>query len=187
MSQSQAMRVLTSHASAEWYTPPHYVNLAREVLGGIDLDPASSPTAQTWIQAARYFTEADDGLSHEYHGRVWLNPPYGVERGKSRQALWAEKLEAEYLAGRVAAAVLLVNSTHGYSWYERLWSRWPVCLAQHRICFLRPDGTSGGPAKRGQTFVYFGPNVARFMSVFGCVGRVLRPDTLTYPDAAPAR
>jgi len=50
-----ARAVLTSSASDEWYTPPETIALAREVMGGIDLDPASSEMAQGWIQAETYY------------------------------------------------------------------------------------------------------------------------------------
>jgi hypothetical protein len=36
----------------EWYTPERYLDLAREVLGTIDLDPASSEIAQETVRAA---------------------------------------------------------------------------------------------------------------------------------------
>src|SRR5271169_5859416 len=48
----------------------------REVMGWIDLDPASSDHAQKTVQAKKFFTTADDGLKQEWHGRVFLNPPY---------------------------------------------------------------------------------------------------------------
>lgn len=171
---NQAMQVLTSHASEEWYTPPRYIELARQVLGGIDLDPASDPVPQEWIRAGRYYTQQEDGLSRPWFGRVWLNPPYGKTGGESNQSRWSRYLVGEYQAGRVTAAVLLVNSTHGYRWYEELWQAWPVCLAAERISFIRPDGSTAGPAKRGQTFVYLGPDTDRFCQVFRGVGRVLR-------------
>jgi hypothetical protein len=49
----------------ERYTPAEYIEAARKVLGGIDLDPATSPQAQRVVQATRYFTEKDDGLVQE--------------------------------------------------------------------------------------------------------------------------
>jgi hypothetical protein len=65
-----------SAGSHEWYTPAKYIETARRVLGQIDLDPASSEMAQRTVRADRYFSERDDGLSQQWQGRVWLNPPY---------------------------------------------------------------------------------------------------------------
>lgn len=59
----------------DWFTPPQYLDAAREVMGGIDLDPATHLTAQKVVQASTFYTKEDDGLSKEWHGRVWLNPP----------------------------------------------------------------------------------------------------------------
>jgi hypothetical protein len=64
----------------EWYTPARFIDLARKVMGGIDLDPASSDIAQETVQATTYFTKDDDGLSREWAGKVWLNPPYAELR-----------------------------------------------------------------------------------------------------------
>src|SRR5512134_1699762 len=52
----------------EWYTPAPYVEAARACLGAIDLDPASSATAQATVRAARFFTRDDDGLKQEWRG-----------------------------------------------------------------------------------------------------------------------
>jgi hypothetical protein len=172
------MAVLTSHVTEEWYTPPRFIALVRSVLGQIDVDPATCAMANTWIKSPICFTAEDDGLKREWYGKVFLNPPFGKTRGKSNQDIWSKKLEAEYLAGNTTEAILLVNSTHGYRWYEYLWHKYPVCKVTDRIRFIKSDGTTGGQAKRGQTFVYFGSNAARFREVFSEVGRVIYPESL---------
>lgn len=171
---SQPMSVLTSHETAEWYTPPYVIEMVREVLSEIDLDPASSPVADRWILANRYWTEG--GLDREWKATtVFCNPPYGKADGKSCQAVWSNMMRGEYRARHFEQGILLINSTHGYRWYEELWSLYTCCLARERIRFIKPDGTVGGQAKRGQTFVYFGTDDRKFAQVFKRIGRIIRP------------
>ncbi len=97
-----------SHNSGdnEWYTPPEYAEAAREVLGEIDLDPASSAKANKTIRAAEYFTAKDDGLRKEWTGRVFMNPPYA----RPLVDQFTAKLAQHFEAGEVTAAVILVNN-----------------------------------------------------------------------------
>jgi CspA family cold shock protein len=60
----------------EWNTPAEVFTLERQVLGSIDLDPASNRAAQQIVRARRFVTKADNGLDRPWRGRVWLNPPY---------------------------------------------------------------------------------------------------------------
>lgn len=53
--QSQAMQLLTSAKTVAWYTPKYYTDLARQVMGSIDLDPASCEVAQQWIKSYNYY------------------------------------------------------------------------------------------------------------------------------------
>lgn len=55
----------------EYYTPKHII----EALGHFDLDPAT-PSNPKWRTADIMYTKEDDGLSKEWFGRVFLNPPY---------------------------------------------------------------------------------------------------------------
>lgn len=172
MSQSQPMRLLTSRATTEWYTPPHIINLARTVLGEIDLDPASAPKPQKWIRANNYYSKTDNGLAWPWQGRVWLNPPF------DNSAAWARTLIAEYQAGNVTAALLLLNSNLGYKWFEEIWTTWPCCCLQKRLRFVREDGTVGGESKRGQTIIYMGEATSLFTRTFEQHGRILIPQQI---------
>ena len=174
---SQPMQVLTSSQTAEWYTPPYIIEAAREVMGWISLDPASCTTANKWIGAEIFFTEVDDGLSREWFGHVWLNPPYGIVGGRSSQDTWARKLEEEYASDRVTEAILLTKTAPGYKWWERLFRRWPICLCEERPRFLKLDKygqiTEQGQCKAGRSFWYFGPYEDKFSEVFSKLGRVI--------------
>lgn len=164
-------QLLHQSNSNEWYTPARYVQAARDVMGGIDLDPASCAQANEVVKAARYFTIDTDGLAHDWPGRVWLNPPYGRIAGKSSAAAWSGKLIGQYLAGITTQAILLVNACPGDRWFMPLFA-WPICFTDHRIRFYNSQGVARQPTK-GNAFVYFGDRVGRFRSVFGRFGAVV--------------
>lgn len=175
----QDMALLTSSETNEWYTPPEYIDAAREVMGGIDLDPASCKAANEWIKAGTFYTEQEDGLSRPWEGRVFLNPPYGKTGNLSNQDVWARKLEEEFLAGRVTEAILLTKCVPGYVWWERLFTRWTVCFCRYRIFFRKLNDRGMviqvGQAKAGSSFWYFGESPWRFVEVFGKFGRIVMP------------
>src|SRR5690242_5917141 len=136
MAQSQPMQIITSHQSQDWYTPPYIVDAVREVLGRITLDPASSAVPQQWIKADWFYGIEDDGFALEWDAKtVFLNPPYGKTAGSSNQAAWSGAMVERFLLGQFEQGILLINSTHGYKWYEELWTRYTVCLARERIKF----------------------------------------------------
>lgn len=173
--QDVAVTVFSSESN-EYYTPPQYIDAAREVMGGIDLDPATCEAAQRVIAASTYYTETDDGLSQPWYGRVWMNPPYGKIGNDSSQGQWAQKLVSEYKAGNVAEGIFLVKAAVGYEWFEVLWDELPVCFSRERLSFVREDGSFDGQSKQGTAFFYVGQNVQRFIDVFRRFGRVILPE-----------
>jgi ParB family chromosome partitioning protein len=119
--------------SPEWYTPSPFVEAAREVMGGIDLDPASHEEANRTVKAKRFFTAADDGLKQDWRGRVFLNPPGGLV-----PQFWRALVEA-HLVARVTQAVWI-----GYS-LQQLQTlqdatisplNYPLCVPNRRIAFV---------------------------------------------------
>lgn len=160
--------------SDAWYTPAEWIARVRAVLGEIDLDPASSDFANVAVGAAQYFTKADDGLRHDWHGRVFVNPPY------SRQLVdrFATRLIAQYEAGITTEAILLVNKASDTRWQSALLEKYPVCFPRGRINFERPDYPDAPGNSYFQALFYMGRNVRRFYEVFSEVGPVLPPGRL---------
>ena len=154
--------------SDEWYTPAEYIEAARAVMGDIDLDPATCRAAQETIRAGAFFTKEDDGLVQAWHGRVWLNPPYSASLVQG----FVDKLCAEYDAGHMTEAVVLVNNATDTAWFHSLLARFPACVLRRRVPFWRP-GFSGGGARQGQVIFYLGPNADRFRGVFSSFGVVV--------------
>lgn len=141
-------------------------------MGGIDVDPASCELANQTVKASRYYTKQDNGLMQSWAGRVWLNPPYGVENGVSNQDTWANQLIERYEAGLVSEAVLLVNANTEAKWFQPLY-KYLICLTNHRIRFYNADGTSSQPTQ-GNALVYLGKQKRRFIEIFSQFGEVVR-------------
>jgi phage N-6-adenine-methyltransferase len=155
----------------EWYTPEEYIDLARKVLGDIDLDPASCEIAQRTVKARKYYSKEDDGLKKPWHGRVWLNPPYSnPDMGR-----FVDKLLAERNAKRVKAAILLSHNFSDTGWFQKAaMICQAICFTRGRIGFVNADGQEQGRGN-GQCFFYFGSDTGTFFDEFSAVGVVLRP------------
>ena len=155
----------------EWYTPPELIEKARSAMGAIDLDPASNPKAQEWIQAERYFTAADDGLAQEWNGRVWLNPPYKTAVIKA----FAAKAVSELDAGRVEQLCWISppNSTDAAWCQELLTASSALCLLAKRVRFIASDGHAEGSAWPHMV-VYLGGRPECFEEAFASEGVVWR-------------
>jgi hypothetical protein len=162
-----AMAAVGKTPSYEWYTPAKYVEAARRVLGVIDLDPASCAEANKVVKAGKFFTKDDDGLQQQWRGRVWMNPPYCGKAGD-----FVTKLIAEYEAGNVTAAIVLVNaySSDG-EWFQPLWNA-ALCFSNHRIRFYQQN-LSLNSTPNGALFAYFGPDRDAFAHEFRDIGAVL--------------
>ncbi len=66
-----------SNENDEWYTPSWFF----KALGvSFDLDPCSPGAPPSNVTAARHLTKADNGLSAQWSGHVWLNPPFSSKR-----------------------------------------------------------------------------------------------------------
>lgn len=111
----------------EWLTPPEIL----EVLCHFDLDPCS-PINRPWNTADEHYTIEDDGLSKEWFGRVWCNPPYGKEAAK-----WLWKL-AQHGNG----IALIFARTETDMFFKYVWERADSLLfIRSRLTFHHVDGT----------------------------------------------
>jgi ParB family chromosome partitioning protein len=153
--------------SNEHYTPRKYIAAAREVLGGIDLDPASCADANEIVGATRFFGKKDKSLEKPWGGLVWLNPPYGRLVGE-----FVSHFIAEYDANHIQAGIILVNAhCTDTDWFQPLWNG-VLCFTDHRINFYGDDERSG--STHGSVFVYFGPDRKTFAAVFAQFGAIVR-------------
>lgn len=134
----------------EQYTPEQILEPVREVLGEIDLDPATSELANQRVGAKQIFT-AEDGartFEEDWRGRVFMNPPGGsktVLPGAgfgSNPALFWSKLMYEWNAQHVEMAIVVgftievLQTTQCEPEYPML--RFPFCIPRRRVKFDVP-------------------------------------------------
>jgi phage N-6-adenine-methyltransferase len=151
---------LMSSDSAEWYTPRHIIEAVISALGAIDVDPCADPDRS--VPATTHYTPVENGLVQEWHGRVYMNPPYG------RPIVdWAAKLAEEYAAGRTTAAVALVPARTETDWWASIDGEF-VCFVHGRLSFSSHTTSAPFPSAA----IYLGSDGRDFVTAFRDLGEV---------------
>lgn len=153
----------------EWYTPKEYIDKIREVLGSIEVDPASSDFAQKTVKAKSYYSILNSGLDKSWIGTVYLNPPYSSKEINA----FISKFIDEFESGNITQGIVLTNSDTDTQWYHNMTgiSR-ALCFPRGRVKFYNKEKIGQTPT--GQTFFYCGNNEKKFIEVFAQVGIILQ-------------
>lgn len=168
----EAMGIHVGHNSGEneWYTPKKYIDAAREVMGEIDLDPASSDKANKVVCATEYYTKENDGLNKKWEGNVWMNPPYA----QSLIEKFIDKMVKSFNEDSINQAIVLVNNATETGWFQKLLGVCSaVCLVKGRIKFIDMNGKPSGAPLQGQAILYLGENTSKFNKEFSNFGIIL--------------
>lgn len=146
-----------------WLTPPNIV----EALGRFDLDPCGAP-GHNLAEKTFLLENGDDGLTDEWFGRVWLNPPYG-----NKTTDFIKKL-----ANHGNGIALIFARTETKMWFTEVWPKADaVFFIKGRIYFLDPDGNrassnSGAPS----AFVAYGKENVKALQNSGIEGKLVLLD-----------
>lgn len=122
-------------ATHVWLTPRDL----KAPLGEFDLDPCAAPEPRP--TAKRHIALPEDGLTVQWEGRVWLNPPYGRDT-----ILWLAKL-----ARHDCGTALVFARTETRMFADYVWGKARAILfLRGRPHFCLPNGerargNSGGP------------------------------------------
>lgn len=189
------MNAKHSAKSCEHGTPTVVVELARYVLGSIELDPASTSYWNDHIVRARQFYDRErDGLKQPWFGNVWLNPPGADEDAGTANLVrpfW-ERLLQFWKSGAVSGALY-----HGYSLEQlqmlqsSVWSpiKCVTLIYSKRLKHLRRPESGGSPEPGTNpthaNFTSLLPNirfasiarqqVERFVDKGSKLGQIVRP------------
>lgn len=163
--------VAQNSGNNEWYTPPHFIEAARKVMGSIDVDPASNDIAQQVVKAGVYFTQETNGLDKSWVGNVWMNPPYSASLIKQ----FASKLKQETTNGNTDRFCVLVNNATETKWFKDICSVTDaVCFLTKRVSFLNSQGEPTRQPLQGQVILYSGDNFKEFGQEFAKYGIIMK-------------
>ena len=149
-------------ATDEWYTPKGLINSILSGGGKFDLDPCA-PVNRLWDTALKHYTKEDDGLSKDWEGRVWLNPPY------------SRPLIEQFVHKMVQhnnGIMLLFNRCDSKMFQEEIFPHAKAMIfLRKRIRFFRPDGTQGNSPGCGSVLIAFGADNAELLKKCGLEGK----------------
>lgn len=117
-------KALLSSNTCEWETPQLFFD-ALNAEYHFDVDVCA--TANN-AKCERYYTKEQDGLSQQWKGVCWMNPPYGREIGK-----WMRKAYESSLYG--ATVVCLVPARTDTAWWHDYAMKGEIEFVRGRLKF----------------------------------------------------
>lgn len=144
-----------------WLTPPGIIR----ALGPFDLDPCAAPDPKPWATARTHYTwPTQDGLLLPWHGRVWLNPPYGRALGA-----WLAKM-----ARHGCGTAFTFARTETKAFFDHVWNEADAILfLKGRVSFHHADGTQARNGGAPSLIIAYGvADVERLMES-GIEGKLL--------------
>ena len=162
-------------------TPKSVLNLVHEVLGQIDLDPASDWRFNINVQATHHITEKENGLVKPWPTgcTVFLNPPGGKVGRKSKTALFWQRLIEYRQSGSLNHAIFLAFSLEALQVTQSCdlsIGDFPFCVPSSRMRFESPEGVPGDAPTHSNAIVYVPgiiDNTVMFRRAFSKLGKVI--------------
>lgn len=188
--------VIAQHMSGtnERYTPGIIADRSRELMGRIDLDPATSWLANEVVGATSCYGvdksgRLHDGFGQKWHGRVFLNPPGGrapsdnAAKTRSNAALWWWRLANAWKSREIEQAIFvgftmeILRSAQAVDAPQPM--LFPMCIPRKRVCFATPsevdlNGYPKSGAERVESESPTHANVIIYLPPFSRNGHVSR-------------
>lgn len=147
----------------EWGTPTWVVDPLSDSVGGFDLDPAAGAEPKPYADT-RYTLE-DDGLSTNWFGDCWLNPPYG----RKQNPKWAERVTDQVDNSDVDTITALVPAATDTQWFQNHYAQADyLTLIEGRIEFIGGDDRPSF----ANVIASFGDFPPAYMDALGGLGSV---------------
>jgi DNA N-6-adenine-methyltransferase (Dam) len=129
-------------------TPLDIFPAVRDVLGEIELDPASDELINEGVQADRILTFEDDGLSQPWKANsVFLNPPGNTITGGTyaERLYWSEQLvkSDKQRKEENIKRPKDVKSVSAAKWYRKLYQEWKARNVKRAIALVYRGGSIG--------------------------------------------
>jgi phage N-6-adenine-methyltransferase len=151
----------------DWETPPDLIeHLCRAFK--FDLDVCASGAN---IPAKHRFTPHDDGLSQEWIGTCWMNPPY------SEVGRWVER--ARRSIPRARTLCLVMSRTDTRWWQNNVPFASLVVFIRGRLRFGGAENSAPAPS----ALIMFGQPTPEERECLSALGMVVVPDPVVGPDS----
>lgn len=124
-----------SSATCEWETPQWLFDKL-DAAYHFDLDVCARPEN---AKCGRYYTPEQDGLTQDWSGVCWMNPPYGREIGK-----WVRKAYETAVQG--GTVVCLLPARTDTAWWHDYCMRGNIEFLRGRLKFGNAKNSAPFPS-----------------------------------------